>query len=118
MDTNPEKPILQNFYLILDQLKQNIINTNSDLLYNLGYTEGISNNYFIEDKDKINIELFLLSEQLTKLTHSIHKISQNINNKMDYLCNHCWIEDLIDINENYSKTIVYCKYCNVSKSTF
>lgn len=115
-DSNPEKLLLQNFHHILNHLQTQLNTCNSKMLYSLGFTEVIGNNYFLEDKDQLNQELLMLTNHITMLSQTIQQISQNIQHKLIHICDHKWIDDTIDINENKSQTIIYCEYCEISKT--
>jgi hypothetical protein len=70
------------------------------MLFTLIYTKKIIENDII----------FLQSQLQTKKL-----LLQEIKTKIDENCNHTWITDLIDIDPDTSKTIIYCEHCEKSK---
>lgn len=92
----------------------------------LKYLEGINEllNDVIDTTDNENmvdkkILNFLIVESNN---NSLHKIKENIiklkeicDNKIAELCNHDFINDLIDITPDRSESIIYCEKCGFTK---
>ena len=65
----------------------------------------------IYTKKIIEADLCFLRSQLETKEHLLHEI----NTRIDENCHHSWVTDLIDIDPDTSKTIIYCKHCEKNK---
>jgi len=71
----------------------------------------------------LNLDLFKLNldweeEKIILLEYenkNFSKVIELCNNYLEENCEHCWIEDLIDIGLDNYKYITYCQYCEISK---
>ena len=59
----------------------------------------------------IESDIIFLKSQLETKQHLLNEINERIEEN----CNHNWITDLIDIDPDRSKTIIYCEYCEKNK---
>jgi hypothetical protein len=82
----------------------------SDLYYQLDNINKI-------DLDKIIIKYKKITSQseLNNNYKYINQLSLLINNELYTTCEHCFVDDDIDIDTDYSKKIIYCKYCFCNK---
>jgi len=59
----------------------------------------------------IESDVIFLQSQLETKKHLL----KEINKRIEENCNHNWITDLIDIDPDTSKTIIYCEHCEKNK---
>ena len=72
--------------------------------------------YTQEEQSKLKSDIILPKETDNKLFFSSRKenmefLKQTCDKKIMELCNHAFITDTIDIDQDRSKTIRYCKIC-------
>ena len=88
-------------------------------------------NFFIDTRNKaqqnlqfnLNLDLFKLNlnceeEKNILLEYenkNFNKVIEQCNNYLKKNCDHCWIEDLIDIGIDDYKYVTYCQYCEINK---
>jgi hypothetical protein len=97
------KELNKNFMKIKEETICYLIDTNLNVNEDyLQYNKDISeiNNYLNEQDEHIKRLLFL---------------NEKIRNKITSLCNHKWVQDMIDIDPDRSKTIEYCTRCELTK---
>jgi len=74
------------------------------------------NTYFDENSDIINRLNGILNDRgLKELMFLLTDYKNYINYKHITCCKHQWINDLIDIDPDRSKMIVYCELCKITK---
>ena len=104
MDINYFLFCRNNYDKIIDYLN-NIIDTMEDISE---YTREINNSEILFD-----IEVNMLS--LIEKRKNIISLKESCVEHIYSLCNHEFINDLIDINPDESQTICYCQICDLSK---
>lgn len=85
----------------MNDIKQ-VINTDTYLLDKL-----------IEQK-QFFIESYNKTENIYVRKHINSKIN-NINKKINELCEHMWVDDMVDITPDKSIYITYCSKCELTK---
>jgi len=95
--------------------------------YILKYLEGIDVLYddvIKETNDSINLiedkyyKIFLMDpndNSLYKMKEKVIKLKDICDKKIRELCQHEFVDDLIDINPERSEHITYCKICEYTK---
>ena len=78
---------------------------------------NINKNYGLEDNELIysGIKKVFESDVLDDLVCMLSNYKYIIENKIDDLCEHEWVNDLIDIDLDTSKHICYCSKCEITK---
>ena len=113
--------ILINIYTDLKNNIDNIKHAQYNFLQIKNNIENFNNDYF---KKYCSDELFqnylqiyenIDYEDYNKHIEKLELIKENIELKLQNLCNHEWVEDLIDINPEKSKYICYCVKCEVTR---
>jgi hypothetical protein len=98
----------KNKYLIC-QLEDNVlkydeimifINENCDYTYNTVDLINYYNKFCEQAKEEIK---------------KIKNINRNIDEKIDKVCEHIFVTDIIDIAPDREQTICYCKICELNK---
>ena len=112
-----EKEILENLNNIMSTLINNIYKAKMNMAYVSRSVSILDNNYFVEDNEKIysKIQNMFDSDELGDLTYLLSHYKYIVENKINNICEHEWIDDDIDINPELSQRITYCKHCEVSK---
>ena len=112
-----EKEILENLNNIVSVLINNIYKAKMNMAYVSRSVSLLDNNYFVEDKEEIHskIQNMFDSDELEDLTRILSDYKYIVENKINNICEHEWIDDDIDINPELSQRITYCKHCEVSK---
>jgi hypothetical protein len=112
-----EKEILENLNNIMSTLINNIYKAKMNMAYVTRSVSLLDNNYFVEDNEKIysKIQNMFDSNELGDLTSLLSHYKYIVENKINNICEHEWIDDDIDIHPELSQRITYCKYCDVSK---
>ena len=102
-----EKEILLDIYKISYQLLEIKLNMNK-IEDNINL---LNNDYFI--KNNIYPELLNIVDKISfkELTNYKNIIEEKLNN----ICVHEWINDYIDIGPDLSQQICYCKLCEITK---
>ena len=118
-----EEDILFNIYRIMDVFLLKI-NEAKRIIGNNGITNikenvrNLDNNYFFEDKHKIYgkfLNLFDNNGVIDELIEELLNYKNIIENNLDNICFHEWINDEIDICDEKMQQISYCKKCQISK---
>lgn len=90
-------------YLLLMRCKYNNI---------LSYIDSIIDEFDkINEFTKENKEKKFFIERKKNILHEIELCNANIQN----ICNHEFVEDVIDITPDESLTISYCKFCEYTR---
>jgi hypothetical protein len=98
----------------LKEIKNNYTNMKEITLFNLIDTSITTNNdYYQYNKSIIEINE-LLNQHSEHISHLVF-LNEKLTKKIVSLCKHEWIEDVIDIDPDRSKTIEYCKTCGTNK---
>jgi hypothetical protein len=99
----------EKYGFILNHLEQ--INELFDNVINLTENENC-----IIEKNYYNIFLTELnSKSIEKIKENVEKLKNICNNKIIELCDHDYINDLIDITPDRSENIIYCQKCGYTK---
>jgi hypothetical protein len=101
----------EQFLKSLCDLKNNIHNINISI-------NKLNNTYFTEHQDKdfyTKYNSLYELESLQNLSLFVEEFKNIVENKLENICDHEWIEDYIDIDPDRSKKICYCVRCNVTK---
>ena len=93
---------LYNSRILLKEIK-NDINTNNNAYFDKNFEIINRLNGILNDRG--------LKELIFLLTDYINYIKSEYKS----CCNHQWITDLIDIDPDRSKIIVYCEICQITK---
>lgn len=106
----------ENDYVIayLKALNENFMKMKEETIYCLIDTNlNVNENYIQYNKDisEINDYLNQQDEHIKKLFF----LNEKIRYKIRSLCKHQWVQDTIDIDPDRSKTIEYCKCCELSR---
>lgn len=104
MDTNI------NYFLFLKKKYEQI-------LYNLNEIDRLYEEIITSDEtvnEDVEYEIISQKENQNKINH-IKKSVEFINQQIIQLCNHNFVEDLIDISPENSQTITYCTICQYTK---
>ena len=86
-----------------------------DVLYNDIITKTCNEEPLIEEQ---YYKIFLLDRSLTSLSkkmENIKALKQICNQKIFELCEHEYIDDMIDITPDRSERITYCNLCGYTK---
>ena len=112
-----EKEILENLNNIMSGLVNNIYKAKMNMAYVSRSVNLLDNNYFVEDNEQIysKIQNIIDGYELEDLSCLLFHCKCIIENKINNICEHEWINDYIDINPELSQRITYCKKCEVSK---
>jgi len=83
-----------------------IIAIYEDLLQNMNYeNNAVDTNY--NELKQIESSLFIFNYQLLQSQQNCKFLQE----KMNQMCEHCYVTDLIDITPDHSKSIEYCENC-------
>lgn len=99
----------------LKQIEQKIIEIQSQI--NMEEKElNEMHKLFKVGEYELEIQCSLIQSLEFKLTNLLDE-KHNLMELKAYqaFCNHEYVEDLIDINLDSSKSVVYCKYCHLCK---
>jgi hypothetical protein len=112
-----EKEILENLNNTVSGLIHNIYNAKLNMNYISKSVSILDNNYFVEDKHKIyfKIQNILDSDELERLNSLLLSYKYIVENNINNICEHEWIDDDVDITPDVSKRFTYCNICQVSK---
>jgi hypothetical protein len=103
--------------------------------YTIAYLKEINNNYtkmkeetilnLIDTSLSVNEDVFQYNKHITEINANLNQqdehlkqlilLNNKIRSKLASMCKHEWIQDLIDIDPDRSKTIEYCKICQACK---
>lgn len=101
----------EQFLKSLNDLKNQITDININM-------SKLNNTYFTQDQDKefyTKYNSLYELESLQNLTLLVEEFKYIVDNKLENVCDHEWVEDYIDIDPDRSKKICYCVKCNVTK---
>jgi hypothetical protein len=105
-----------NYFLLMRGKYNNILSYIDSIIHNFDETREFTEEY-VTNKDK---EFFLIfSPEVNKAffierkNHILH-LKNLCNQYIQSLCNHEFETDTIDINPDESKTISYCKFCEMN----
>jgi cytidyltransferase-like protein len=117
MDFAQRKEILENINNTVSGLIHNIYNAKLNMNYISKSVSILDNNYFVEDKYKIyfKIQNILDSDELERLNSLLLSYKYIVENNINNICEHEWIDDDVDMNIDVSKRITYCNICQISK---
>lgn len=80
---------------------------------------SMDNNYFDvkcnSDLFTNYIEIFDDNDEYTKLIDDLESLKSYLEEKIQSICVHDWVEDLIDIDPDRSQYICYCSKCEITK---
>jgi hypothetical protein len=77
---------------------------------------NLDNTYFIENSELYEMYRDLFEPKgLEDLTSIIRTFKAKLDEHIKCRCEHQWITDLIDIDPDTSREIMYCKFCNIYK---
>jgi hypothetical protein len=111
-----EKDILLNINQTITELLNNICDYN--LKFNI-IKENIlflDNNYFTKDNNKKETVISKVFDNRIELfTQYLLNYKNIVEDNLQNICNHEWVEDEIDINPDNSQKITYCRLCEVTK---
>jgi hypothetical protein len=99
--------ILQNIDYIIE-LNQDVKDVNNDFLFNCKNVKDM-NLINIYNENRYNHIFFI--ERKKRILQLKYLCDQYINS----LCKHDFVEDSIDISHDFTKTITYCKLCELSE---
>lgn len=72
------------------------------------------NTYFNDNKNNVMIAHKEIKDLHKQLTDKIFVFNHILNNSMNNLCEHDWINDLFDIGPDRYINIDYCSKCNIT----
>lgn len=76
----------------------------------------INNTYFLQNNEIMSRLNSILSEQgLKELSFLLTDYKTYIEYKSNICCNHIWTKDIIDIDPDRTKSIVYCSLCEITQ---
>ena len=107
--------------LNIDDTVSKFINNIRDLNTNLSNICDLDNNYFLEESSNIKQQLvnILTSVHISELQTQLTNLKTDAVANLDKIANtrhtHEWIEDTIDVSEDRTMTICYCRKCEISK---
>jgi hypothetical protein len=87
------------------------------LLKEINKSIKTNNNTYFDENSEIMYRLnsILNDKGLKELMFLLTDYKNYISEKQKDCCNHKWITDLIDIDPDRSKIIVYCELCEITK---
>jgi len=114
---NTEEAILTNIndtvykmLLALHETKICVVSIKNDI-------KECNNNYFTENIDICNTLSELLNDKfMNNFIDNLTDYKNLINDKIQHLCIHEWIDDEIDISPEISRKICYCNKCLITKT--
>ena len=114
-----EKEILEEINVGITMFLKNL-DMSQEYMYNvITKIVSLNNSYFVEDKEQIHSkiqEMFVSSNgKINELDCLLSNYKYIVEDKLNNICEHEWIIDLIDIDPDRSKIITYCKHCELSK---
>jgi hypothetical protein len=98
----------------LKEIKNNHTKMKEETLFNLIDTSINTNLDYAQYNKNISEINELLNQYSEHLNHLI-LLNGKLNKNISLLCKHEWIVDSIDIDPDRSKTIEYCKICELTK---
>jgi hypothetical protein len=105
------------FYLSLKKSYEKIKNNLENIIYSYNEIRYIStSNKNFNNKPSVSFEI---NDDLTNYKKKLENICLTIkiiNNLLFINCDHNFIEDIIDITPDKSKSIIYCSICECSKN--
>ena len=101
--------IMSTLLIHIDNAKKNI----RDITNKLDINVELEENKQIISKIKKTFDGDQLDELICRISENKFIIDNLINNI--YICDHEWIDDVIDIDPDTSKHICYCIKCEVTK---
>jgi len=116
---NTEIDILMDIYTDLTNNIEHIKRSKNNLIKINNNIKHLNNNYF-----ETNFDYQLINEyiNISDSVEKYHKLLNNLNNKLYYIkhkiniiCDHEWVNDIIDIDPDCSRYICYCVKCDVTK---
>jgi len=108
--------ILKNMSETVNTYLSTLSHTKCSILQIKKDVKELDNNFFL-DKNNIydNFVNLFHENAIDELIQNLNNFNGMISKTIDNCCNHEWIEDLIDLTPEKSKTIIYCRLCEVSK---
>jgi formyltetrahydrofolate synthetase len=98
----------------LKEINESFMKMKEETIYYLIDTNLSVNEKTIQyNKDISEINDFL--NQQDQHIKQLLLINEKIRSKIRCICNHVWFKDSIDIDPDRSKTIEYCKLCELSR---
>ena len=112
-----EGDILLNINKTIHELLTQINNAKKDIVIIRTHVKELDNTYFVEDKDNTFSKLLNIFDDMSieGLTQILSYYKNIVDEKINNICRHEWIDDDIDIDAERSQRITYCKHCEVSK---
>jgi hypothetical protein len=112
-----EKEILELMNNIVSVLINDIYKAEMNMAYVTRSVSLLDNNYFVEDNKELysKIQNIFDGYELADLKCVLSHCKYIVENKINNICEHEWIDDDIDITPELSQRITYCKNCEVSK---
>ena len=104
--------LLESIHEIMSTLLIEINNAKKKIQNNLDNTV-LEDNKQIISKIKKTFDSDLLNDLICQISENKYIIEDLINEL--YVCDHEWVDDLIDIDPDTSKHICYCIKCEVTK---
>jgi hypothetical protein len=113
-----EHYILLNIQHHLNILLTNLKNTNVDVELIKTNINKLNNNYFTtNNNEQISIQFLTIFENglFNDFTNYLEQYKIIIDDKINNICRHEWVTDLIDITPDRSQYICYCRLCEITK---
>jgi hypothetical protein len=105
------------FYLSLKKSYEKIKNNLENIIYSYNEIRYIStSNKNFNNKPSVSFEINDDLINYKKKLENICLTIKIINNLLFINCDHNFIEDIIDITPDKSKSIIYCSICECSKN--
>jgi hypothetical protein len=115
---NAEFDILMNIYTDLTNNIEYIKKSQYNFKNIKNNINNFENDYFKKYcNDKLFTEYLNMYRDIDDYDKQIEKLiilRKNIEDKLKNLCNHEWVEDVIDIHPEKCKYICYCMYCEIT----
>jgi len=117
----------------MDKEFEIIMNVYYDTINNMKHLQGVrsrlndvkekiasmDNNYFDVkcNSELFNnyIDIFDDNDEYNKLIEDLESLKSYLEEKIQSMCVHDWVEDLIDIDPDRSQYICYCSKCEITK---
>jgi hypothetical protein len=103
------RSLVSDFMIMIYQSKIDLSIINNDI-------NTIDNTYFYEHPEILKrLNSIFNQKELQELSFLLQDFKGYVDFKLDTLCEHEWINDMIDITPDRSQQIIYCKLCQITR---